>query len=86
MAHKKAGGSSASQKGNRQGKARGIKKFAGEKVTAGTIIVRQVGAKIHAGKNVKMGKDFTLFSLIDGIVEYKNIRKDKKAVSVIEVS
>ena len=84
MAHKKAGGSSASQKGNRQGKARGIKKYSGENVTAGTILVRQVGAKIHAGANVKMGKDFTLFSLVDGVVGYKNIRKDKKVVFVTE--
>jgi len=84
MAHKKAGGSNASQKGNRQGKARGVKKYDGEVVTAGTILVRQVGARIHAGDNVKMGKDFTLFSLIDGVVGYKNIRKDKKQVFVTE--
>lgn len=83
MAHKKAGGSTASQKGNRHGKARGVKRYSGEKVTSGTILVRQVGAKIHAGENVGMGKDFTLFALIDGTVEYKDIRKDKKQVFVI---
>lgn len=82
MAHKKAAGSNATQKGNRRGKARGVKKFAGELVTIGTILVRQVGAKIHAGKNVKMGKDFTLFAVADGKVEFKNISQSKKQVSV----
>jgi len=83
MAHKKATGSNASQKGNRQGKRRGVKKFAGQVVTTGTILVRQVGTVIHAGENVKIGKDFSLFSLIDGIVGFKNISKNRKKVYVM---
>ena len=61
MAHKKAQASTASQKGNRQGKRRGVKKFAGEVVKIGSIIVRQVGSVIKAGKNKGKGKNFTIF-------------------------
>jgi len=82
MAHKKAAGSKASQKGNRQGKHRGVKKYAGEVVTAGTIIVRQLGAIIRAGENVGMGKDFTLFAKKAGTVFFKPITKDKKSVGI----
>ncbi len=81
MAHKKASGSTR-QKGNRQGKHRGVKKYDGEFVTAGTILVTQLGTVIAPGENVGMGRDYTIFAKIDGFVKYKNIRKDKKTVSV----
>ena len=81
MAHTKAQGS---VKGNRDSisKRLGIKLYAGQKAIAGNIIARQKGTKVHPGKNVGMGKDFTLFSLINGIVKYKNLR-GKKVVDVI---
>ena len=76
MSHKKAGGSS---KNNRDSKAkrRGVKVYGDQTVKAGGIIVRQKGTKFHAGDNVGMGRDFSLFSKIDGIVKYRN-RKRKK--------
>ena len=67
MAHKKAGGSSRNGRDS-QGQRRGVKVFGGETVRAGNIIVRQLGTRIHPGKNVGMGRDFTLFAKIDGIV------------------
>lgn len=81
MAHTKAQGS---VKGNRDSisKRLGIKLYAGQKAIAGNIIARQKGTKVFPGKNVGMGKDFTLFSLINGIVKYKNLR-GKKVVDVI---
>ncbi|PIR42323.1 50S ribosomal protein L27 [candidate division WWE3 bacterium CG_4_9_14_0_2_um_filter_35_11] len=82
MAHKKAAASTASQKSNRRGKHRGVKRYAGEVVTAGTILVRQVGSVIRAGENAAMGKDFTIFAKIGGVVGYKSITKDKKAAFV----
>lgn len=82
MAHKKAAASTASQKGNRRGKHRGVKRYAGEVVTAGTILVRQVGSVIRAGMNAKMGKDFTIFAKKDGVVGFKSLTKNKKAVFV----
>ncbi|MBU1085597.1 MAG: 50S ribosomal protein L27 [Candidatus Beckwithbacteria bacterium] len=69
MAHKKASGSTA-QQSTRPGKRRGVKKFGGEKVTTGMILVRQVGSKFHAGDGVGQGKDFTLFALKDGVVKF----------------
>ena len=80
MAHKKGGGSS---KNGRDSNAQrlGIKRFGGQKVTAGTILVRQKGTKIHPGENVGCGKDHTLFALIDGTVEY-HFEKGKKRASV----
>ncbi|HRS02707.1 MAG TPA: 50S ribosomal protein L27, partial [Bacteroidota bacterium] len=62
---------------------RGVKKFGGEEVRAGNIIIRQVGTKYHPGKNVGMGKDYTIFSLIDGTVEFSRLDKERKKVSVI---
>jgi large subunit ribosomal protein L27 len=56
--------------------------FAGQKINAGSIIVRQVGTKIHPGNNVGLGKDFTIFSLIDGVVKYERLDKTRKKVSV----
>ena len=62
--------------------AAGVKKFAGQTVKAGTILVRQVGTRIHPGTNVGMGRDFTLFTKIDGVVKYEAFGKDRKRVSV----
>ena len=73
MAHKKGQGSSRNGRDS-QGQRRGVKIFAGQKVTAGTILVRQVGTKIHPGRNVGLGKDFTLFALSDGVVSYGKSR------------
>lgn len=70
MAHKKAGGSSRNGRDSR-GQRRGVKRFGGEAVRAGNIIVRQVGSSFNAGKNVGTGKDFTLFALVDGVVEFE---------------
>lgn len=70
MAHKKAGGSSRNGRDS-AGKRLGVKRFGGQKVLAGNILVRQRGTKIRAGKNVGMGTDHTLFALIEGIVKFK---------------
>ncbi len=83
MSHKKAAGSSKNGRDS-NAQRRGVKKFGGEKVTAGNIIVRQVGTKIHPGNNVGMGKDYTLFSLIDGVVTFERKGRDRKKVSVYE--
>lgn len=85
MAHTKAQGATR-QQGNRQGKHRGIKKYEGEMVTAGTILVRQVGTVVKPGENVGMGRDFTLFATKTGVVEYYNLAKSKKAVKIIEAA
>jgi len=81
MAHKKAGGSSKNGRDS-NGQRRGIKRYGGQTVTAGSILVRQVGTKIHPGSNVGCGKDFTLFALIDGVVAYERLGRDRKKVSV----
>jgi large subunit ribosomal protein L27 len=81
MAHKKAGGSSRNGRDS-QGQRRGVKKFAGQKVLAGNILVRQVGTRIHPGTNVGLGRDYTLFAKIDGVVTYESFGKDRKRVSV----
>ena len=82
MAHKKAGGSSRNGRDS-QGQRRGVKVFGGETVRAGNILVRQVGTRIHPGRNVGMGRDFTIFSKIDGVVLYDRLDKDRKRVSVL---
>ena len=82
MAHKKAGGSSRNGRDS-QGQRRGVKVFGGETVRAGNILVRQVGTRIHPGRNVGMGRDFTIFSKIDGVVLYDRLDKDRKRVSVM---
>ncbi len=82
MAHKKAGGSSRNGRDS-QGQRRGVKVFGGESVRAGNILVRQLGTRIHPGKNVGMGRDFTLFALIDGIVRYERKDKLRKRVVVL---
>jgi large subunit ribosomal protein L27 len=81
MAHKKAGGSSRNGRDS-QGQRRGVKVFGGEKVRAGNILVRQVGTRIHPGRNVGMGRDFTIFAKIDGVVSYERMDRERKRVSV----
>ncbi len=81
MAHKKAGGSSRNGRDSK-GQRRGVKRFGGERISAGTIIVRQVGTKIHPGTNVGCGRDYTLFSKVDGIVTFEDFGQKKKRVSV----
>ncbi|HXV78665.1 MAG TPA: 50S ribosomal protein L27 [Candidatus Binatia bacterium] len=82
MAHKKAGGSSRNGRDS-QGQRRGVKVFGGETVRAGNIIVRQLGTRIHPGRNVGMGRDFTLFAKVDGIVQYDRLDKERKRVNVV---
>jgi len=81
MAHKKGQGSSRNGRDSNS-QRRGIKVFGGQKINAGSIIVRQVGTKIHPGNNVGLGKDFTIFSLINGVVKYERLDKTRKKVSV----
>lgn len=81
MAHKKAGGSSRNGRDS-SGQRRGVKRFGGQIVKAGNILVRQLGTKIHPGTNVGCGRDFTLFAKVDGVVTYENFGKDRKRVSV----
>lgn len=81
MAHKKGGGSSRNGRDSKP-KKRGVKVYGGQAVRAGNILVRQVGATIGAGKNVGLGRDFTLFALTDGIVKYHWRSRTKKQVSV----
>ncbi|MGE5817822.1 MAG: 50S ribosomal protein L27, partial [Deltaproteobacteria bacterium] len=66
-----------------QGQRRGVKVFGGQTVTAGNILVRQLGTRIHPGKNVGMGRDYTLFAKINGVVLYDRLDKERKRVSVI---
>ena len=82
MAHKKAGGSSRNGRDS-QGQRRGVKVFGGETVRAGNIIVRQLGTRIHPGRNVGMGRDFTLFAKIDGTVRYDRLDKERKRVNFV---
>jgi large subunit ribosomal protein L27 len=83
MSHKKAAGSSKNGRDS-NAQRRGVKKFGGQTVSAGNIIVRQVGTKLHPGNNVGMGKDYTLFALIDGVVTFERKGRDRKKVSVYE--
>lgn len=85
MAHKKGGGSSRNGRDS-QSKRLGIKKYAGEYVLSGNILVRQRGTKIYPGRNVGMGKDHTLFATIEGNVVYETIRGGKKSVRVEPIS
>jgi large subunit ribosomal protein L27 len=77
MAHKKAGGTSRCGRDS-QSKRLGVKIFAGQKVNAGTILVRQRGTRIHPGENVGVGKDFTLFALVDGVVAFEPTSNNRK--------
>ena len=81
MAHKKGGGSTRYGRDS-QSKRLGVKRYAGQQVHAGTILVRQRGTRIYPGNNVGMGRDHTLFALIDGTVKYEPATKDRKKVSV----
>ncbi|MDA3895027.1 MAG: 50S ribosomal protein L27 [Desulfobacteraceae bacterium] len=84
MAHKKAGGSSKNGRDS-NAQRRGIKMYGGQTTRAGNVLVRQVGTRIHPGNNVGMGKDFTLFSLVDGVVTYERLGRSRKKVSVYSV-
>ena len=81
MAHKKSGGSSCNGRDS-AGQRLGVKRFGGQQVKAGSILVRQRGTKIHPGENVGVGKDYTLFSKIDGVVQFERKGKTRKQVSV----
>jgi large subunit ribosomal protein L27 len=81
MAHKKGGGSSRNGRDS-ESKRLGVKKFGGEIVRSGNIIVRQRGTKFHPGINVGIGRDHTLYATIDGFVKFEHITRDKKRVSV----
>jgi large subunit ribosomal protein L27 len=84
MAHKKGQGSSRNGRDS-QPKMRGVKRFDGELVNAGNIIVRQCGTVIHPGRNVGLGRDYTLFALIDGTVKFQTWRGTRKRVSILPV-
>ncbi|MDO8568813.1 MAG: 50S ribosomal protein L27 [Dehalococcoidales bacterium] len=81
MAHKKGAGSSRNGRDS-QGQRLGVKNYSGQAVTAGTIIIRQKGTHIHAGNNVGIGKDYTIYSLIDGVVKFEPATKKQRKVSV----
>ena len=83
MAHKKAGGSTRNGRDS-ESKRLGVKRFGGESVKAGNIIVRQRGTRIHPGRNVGRGNDDTLFALSDGLVQFADQRGGRKIVSVVQ--
>ncbi len=82
MAHKKAGGSSRNGRDSAAQRL-GLKKSGGQTVRAGNILVRQRGTKFHPGRNVGIGSDDTLFALTDGVVEFRQVRKDRKRVDIV---
>lgn len=82
MAHKKSGGSTSNGRDSNP-KMRGVKKYGGEVVNVGNIIVRQKGTKFFAGEGVKMGRDFTLYAMTEGKVQFSYFTKNKKTVSVV---
>ena len=82
MAHKKGQGSTQNNRDS-AGRRLGVKKFGGEKVIAGNIIIRQRGTKIHPGKNVGMGKDHTIFALVEGVVKFERKHKKRQQVSIV---
>ncbi len=81
MAHKKAAGSSKNGRDS-NAQRRGVKRYGGEKVKAGNILIRQLGTRIHPGDNVGMGRDYTLYAKIDGIVAYERVGRSRKRVNV----
>lgn len=85
MAHKKAGGSSRNGRDS-AGQRRGVKRFGGQEVLAGNILVRQLGTKFHPGENVGMGKDYTLFALIDGTVKFEKFTRKKVVKTRVSVT
>ncbi|NOR58968.1 MAG: 50S ribosomal protein L27 [Sulfurimonas sp.] len=82
MAHKKGQGSTQNNRDS-AGRRLGVKKYGGEAVIAGNIIVRQRGTKVHPGKNMGMGKDHTLFALVDGVVRFERKDKKRQQVSIV---
>lgn len=84
MAHKKGQGSSRNGRDSNP-KYLGVKRYSGEKVLAGNILVRQRGTRIHPGRNVGLGRDHTLFALIEGVVKYERKGKDRKQVSIAPI-
>ncbi len=81
MAHKKAGGSTKNGRDS-NAQRRGIKRYGGERVTAGNIIARQLGTRMHPGANVGMGRDYTLYAKIDGVLAFERVGRTRKQVSV----
>ena len=81
MAHKKGGGSTRLGRDSKA-KRLGVKRYAGQKVNAGTILVRQRGTRIHPGNNVGLGRDYTLYALIDGVVKFEPTSNNRRKVSV----
>ena len=81
MAHKKGQGSSRNGRDS-QGQRRGVKMFAGQHARAGNILVRQVGTRVHPGPNVGVGRDWTLFALVDGTIKYERMGKDRTRVRI----
>ena len=84
MAHKKAGGSTRNGRDSNSQRL-GVKRFAGQLVSAGSIIVRQRGTRIRPGRHVGMGRDFTLYATADGVVEFDYASKDKKRANIVPV-
>jgi large subunit ribosomal protein L27 len=82
MAHKKGVGSSRNGRDS-QGQRMGVKSYGGERIQAGTIIIRQRGTRIHPGDNVGIGKDNTIFATKDGVVKFERVGKDRKKVSIV---
>ncbi len=82
MAHKKGQGSTQNNRDS-AGRRLGVKKYGGESVKAGNIIIRQRGTKVHPGQNIGMGKDHTLYALCDGIVQFERKDKTRKQVSIV---
>ena len=81
MAHKKGQGSSRNGRDS-NAQRRGVKVFGGQEISAGSIIMRQLGTVIHPGTNVKLGRDYTLYATVDGVVTFERLGRDKKEVSV----
>ncbi len=82
MAHKKGLGSTSNGRDS-NAQYRGVKKFGGEKVIAGNIIIRQLGTHFHPGRNVGLGKDYTIFALADGVVKFERLDRQRQKVSVV---
>ena len=84
MAHKKAGGSSRNGRDS-AGQRRGVKRFGGQPVLAGNIIVRQVGTKVHPGEGVGLGRDFTIFATRDGVVKFEKYTRKRRELTRVHV-
>jgi large subunit ribosomal protein L27 len=82
MAHKKGQGSTRNGRDS-NAQRRGVKLFGGQAAKAGNILVRQVGTRVHPGRNVGMGRDYTLFALVDGTVQYARLGKDRRQVHIV---